>query len=40
MLDQESLRQLDPYRNNDQIAATEILKAKILRLLNGFGVLN
>lgn len=40
MLDQESLRHLDPDRNHDQIAATEILEATVLPLLNGFGVLN
>jgi hypothetical protein len=40
MLDQESFCQLDPYRNHNQIAATKILKAKVLRLLSGFSVLN
>ena len=39
MLDQESLRQLDPDRNHDQKTAAEILKAEVLCLLNGFGML-
>jgi len=40
MLDQESLRQLDPHRYHDEITAAKILKAKILRLLNGLRMLH